>query len=221
MFFLINKPKGLTSHDVVNRMRQITAERRVGHGGTLDPNATGLLVIAVGRASTKKLDLFTKGLDKAYEAEIILGEERATDDEEGEVIATSTAKPTKNELFKIFKLFQGELMQMPPQYSAIKMCGQKAYALARKGKEAPLKPRKIVVKKAVILGYNYPRVWAVFEVSSGTYIRALARDIGRKLGTYAYLNNLKRTHVGKFSLGRAVDLNDLTPDNWRSLGCKL
>lgn len=216
MFLLLDKPKGITSHDVVGKIRKISGERKVGHGGTLDPNATGLIIIAIGRASTKKLEMFTKGMDKTYEAEIILGEERNTDDVEGTVVRKSGKIPTKNDIKKVLEKFTGESWQVPPDFSAIKKGGKKAYELSRLGKNVDLKPRKIVIKSATLLEYNYPRIEAVFEVSSGTYIRAIARDLGRELGTYAYLNNLKRTKIGKFGLERAVDLDILNSSNWEN-----
>ncbi len=221
MFLFINKPKNITSHDVVNKIRRITAQRRVGHGGTLDPNATGLIIVAIGRDSTKKLDMFTKGMDKTYEAEIILGEERNTDDAEGKVMRKSAKIPTKNNIDNILEKYTGEILQLPPDFSAIKKNGKKAYELARLGKNVDLAPRKIVVKKAVLKEYNYPRIKVVFEVSSGTYIRALARDIGRELGAFGYLNNLKRTKVGKFSLNRAVDLDNLNSSNWENYAIEI
>lgn len=216
MFLLLDKPKGITSHDVVGKIRKISGERKVGHGGTLDPNATGLIIIAIGRASTKKLEMFTKGMDKTYEAEIILGEERNTDDVEGTVVRKSGKIPTKNDIKKVLQKFTGESWQVPPDFSAIKKGGKKAYELSRLGKNMDLKPRKIVIKSATLLEYNYPRIEAVFEVSSGTYIRAIARDLGRELGTYAYLNNLKRIKIGKFGLERAVDLDILNSSNWEN-----
>jgi len=218
MFLLINKPKGMTSHDVVDRVRRLSHERKVGHGGTLDPNATGLLVVAIGRESTKKLDLFTKGMDKTYEAEMVLGQERDTDDVEGEMVAQSQIVPTKDEIMHVLDQFKGEQSQVPPSYSAIKKNGQKAYALARRGKAVELEARKITIKNIKLLQYNYPRILIEFEVSSGTYIRALARDIGRSLQTYAYLSNLKRTKVGKLKLEDAAELNKLTDENWKKYG---
>jgi tRNA pseudouridine55 synthase len=217
MLLLVDKPKGITSHDVVNQVRRITGERRVGHGGTLDPNATGLLVIGVGRESTKLLGEVTKNMPKEYEAEIILGEERSTDDSEGEItkIGHAPKKIVEKDIEELLLTFVGEQEQMPPIFSAIKKMGQKAYELARKGKIVDLDPRFITVYEAELLHFKYPVIKVRFAVSSGTYIRALARDMGRKLGTYGYLNNLKRTKIGKYRLSQAVSLDRLENSNWR------
>lgn len=209
MLLLIDKPKGMTSHDVIDYVRQKTGERRVGHGGTLDPNATGLLIVGVGRQSTKKLSQFNTQKDKVYEAEIILGQERDTDDIEGGVVKESDYQPKLAEIKKVLAKFNGEINQLPPAYSAIKIRGKKAYELARAGKRPKLKPRKVHIKKIKILGYTYPRLRLEFEVGSGTYIRALARDIGRALGTYAYLANLRRTQVGEYSVTEAMKLRQI------------
>lgn len=216
MFLLIDKAKGVTSHDVVYAVRKITGEKRVGHGGTLDPNATGLVVIGVTRAGTKELGKITKETTKEYVAELYLGEERTTDDPEGEIISKSDIKTLDEEVIKnVVKQFIGEQQQIPPIFSAIKMNGKKAYELARKGQDVEMKPRTITVYEAEILKYEYPLLEIRFKVSSGTYIRSLARDIGRKLGTYAYLSNLRRTKIGNIDISRAVKIDDLDSMNWK------
>ena len=216
MFLLIDKPKGMTSHDVVNRVRRVVGERKVGHGGTLDPNATGLLIVGVGRAATKRLGEIAQKTKKSYEAEIILGEERDTDDVEGRIVKKNEKeKPSKNNVEAVLKELTGEIEQIPPTFSAIKMDGKKAYELARKGKEVKMEVRKVTVYKSELADYQYPVLRVVFEVSSGTYIRALARDIGRKLGCGAYLVNLRRTQIGKFKIVQAVSLEGLDKDNWK------
>lgn len=211
MLLLIDKPKGITSHDVVDKVRKISGERRVGHAGTLDPNATGLLIVGVGREATKKLGEITKSTKKTYEAEIFLGEERDTDDAEGVTIskAKGLLPPGKNEIRKILASFMGEQKQTPPTYSALKIKGRKAYELARKGKKIELKPRKIAVYSIKLVDYQYPILKIRTTVSSGTYIRALARDIGKKLSCGAYLRNLRRTRVGKFDIKDAKKLEGL------------
>jgi len=218
MFLLINKPKGITSHDVVNKIRKFTGIKKVGHAGTLDPNATGLLIIGIKRQSTKKLGAISKNTTKTYEAEILLGEERTTDDVEGKVVNRNTnIKPSKKEVIKVLKKFTGELIQKPPIYSAIKVDGKKSYNLARKGKKVKLKPRKVIVYSIKLLAYKYPTLSIECKVSSGTYIRALARDIGKSLKTFAYLKNLKRTKIGKYSIKNAVNLESVSPNNWQEL----
>lgn len=206
---LVNKPKGLSSHDVVNRVRRATGEKRVGHGGTLDPNATGLLIIGVGREFTKKLGEVAQGMSKTYIAELTLGQTSTTDDSEGEITKLDTKIISLPEIKKVLKCFTGEQMQTPPIFSAIKLKGKKAYELARKGKEVKLNPRKINIYTIKLVSYDYPGLEIECEVSSGTYIRSLARDIGKKLGTGAYLNNLIRTRVGKYKLEDAMELNDI------------
>lgn len=205
MFLLIDKPKGITSHDVVNLVRVKTGEKRVGHAGTLDPNATGLLIVGVGRQSTKKLSDLAKNTKKTYVAEIYLGEERSTDDVEGEVTKKKKIKKvSKEKIEKVLKSFVGEQKQTPPMFSAIKIKGKPAYKLARKGQEINLKPRDITIYSIKLLDYDFPTLKIETQVSSGTYVRALARDIGRKLGTGAYLKNLRRTKIGKFDVKDAV-----------------
>ncbi len=217
MFLLIDKPKGMTSHDVVDRVRGITGERRVGHAGTLDPNATGLLILGIGRDSTKQLGKITRKGRKTYRAEIFLGEERETDDSEGKV--TSRVRgflvPAEKEIKKIVDSFRGEIRQIPPAFSAIKLKGKKAYQLARKGKEVHLPSRKITIHSIKVLDYNYPILAIECWVSSGTYIRALARDIGRKIGCGAYLKELRRTKIDGYWLTKAVKLDVLNKANWK------
>lgn len=223
MFLLIDKPKGITSHDVVDEVRRITGESKVGHAGTLDPNATGLLVIGVGREFTKKLGEIAKNTKKTYLAEIFLGEERDTDDFEGEIISKNSSfqTPSREKVKKALNSFVGEQQQVPPAFSAIKLKGKKAYELARKKKVFELKPRKITIHLVKLLDYNYPILNIKCEVSSGTYIRALARDLGKELGSGAYLKNLRRTKIGKFSLEMAVKLAGLNKQNWKKFGVKL
>lgn len=219
MFLLVDKPKGLTSHDVVDRIRKITGEKRVGHGGTLDPNATGLLVVGVGRQATKKLGKIAKTTKKTYIAEVFLGEEKNTDDVEGIKIEKSKNKDqnfiSRSKVLQVVKSFIGEQEQIPPVFSAIKIKGKKAYELAREGRKPKLAPRKITIYSIKLLNYQYPILKIRAEVSSGTYIRSLARDIGKKLGCGAYLRNLRRTKVGKFDIKEVVSLNELTGSNWK------
>lgn len=210
---LIDKPKGITSHDVIYRVRRATGIKKVGHGGTLDPNASGLLIVGVGRSATKTLGDFAKNKKKTYIAEITFGQERDTDDAEGEITLKSDIKPEKEKIIKELKKFIGKQKQTPPQYSAIKKGGQKAYDLARKGKEVILEPRNIEVFRAEFISYKYPLLKVEFEVSSGTYIRALARDLGRALGSVAYLSGLVRTKVGEYDLKDAKSLEEIENGN--------
>lgn len=216
MFILIDKPKGITSHDVVDRVREITGERRVGHAGTLDPNATGLLIIGVRRNATKNLWRIAKN-QKTYVAEICLGEERDTDDAEGEVISTcSSTIPDIKNIKKTLRSFVGEQKQVPPTFSAIKIKGEKAYEMARKGQKVKLRPRKVVIHSIKVLDYKFPILKIETKVSSGTYIRALARDIGRKLDCGAYLKELRRIKIGKFDVRSSVSLENISEENWKN-----
>lgn len=217
MFLLIDKKKGPTSHDVVARVRRITGDKKVGHAGTLDPMATGLLMVGVGRDSTKKLGKLTKGTSKAYLAEIFLGEERNTHDSEGKVVVEKKGfpKPKKALIESLLEELKGEIKQAPPKHSAIKVKGKKAYELAREGKEFSLKKRKVTIYDIRLVSYNFPILKIRVEVSAGTYIRALARDIGREIGCGAYLKNLRREKIGRYLVKEAVRLDGLTKDNWR------
>lgn len=207
---LIDKPKGWTSFDVVNKIRFTAAKERdkkpknikVGHAGTLDPLATGLLVVLVGKEYTKKASEYSK-MDKTYEVTMKLGEVSSTGDDEGEKTEVSNTKPTKDELVKAASSFIGDIMQTPHAYSAIKINGQRAYKIARRGEDVEIEPRKIRINSIDLTDYNYPKVRFVTSVSSGTYIRSLVEDIGKKLGTGAYMSDLRRTQVGEFKIEEA------------------
>ncbi len=213
-FLLIDKPAGMTSHDVIYRVKKITGEKKVGHAGTLDPLATGLLLVAVGRESTKRLGEFLKK-DKTYVARIKLGVETDTDDSEG--IAVNTNEhiiPTKDDIESVLQHFQGDIEQLPPSYSALKINGKKAYEIARSGGIVTLTPRKVQVHSISLTGYEYPHVDIEASVSSGTYIRSLARDIGRSLGTYGHIVALRRTELDRWEEKDAVTLESLTNTTW-------
>lgn len=216
MFLLIDKPKGITSHDVIDHLRKITGERRIGHAGTLDPNATGLLIVGVRRESTKLLGSITKDTTKTYIADIMLGATSDTEDSEGIITnSNSDLMPEKSDVEKLLKTFLGEQDQTPPIYSAIKIQGKKAYEVARKGQTIELSPRKIVIHSIKLIDYEYPSLKINCEVSAGTYIRSLARDIGEKLGTGGYLKELRRTKIGEYNIETAVELDKLTRDNYK------
>jgi tRNA pseudouridine55 synthase len=207
---LIDKPKGMTSHDVVGIVRKYTHEKRVGHAGTLDPNATGLLIVGVGREETKKLGELTKNTDKTYEAEIFIGESRDTDDVEGKITSKNEQIiPSIKDVQNVLKKFTGVQEQIPPSFSAIKLKGKKAYDLARKQIPLALAARKVTIHSLKLIDYDYPILKVICEVSSGTYIRSIARDIGKELGTGGYLLNLKRTKIGKYDLKDAIKLESL------------
>lgn len=200
---LIDKPKGWTSHDAVAKVRNIFKKQagqkiKVGHSGTLDPLATGLLVLLVG-SYTKRAAEFS-GLDKTYEAVMKLGETSTTGDDEGEKTKISSGQPSAEEIEAALHAFTGEIQQKPHAYSAVKVDGQRAYKIARAGKEVKIEPKAVTIHGIQLLEYTYPEVKFVAKVSSGTYIRSLAEDIGDNLGTGAYLTGLRRTMVGGFSV---------------------
>ena len=204
---MVDKPAGWTSFDVVNYVRRIVANAegkkpksvKVGHTGTLDPFATGLLVLLIGKDYTRRAGELAK-LDKTYEVTIRLGQTSSTGDTEGEITPVSDEKPTETELKAVLKEFIGDIMQTPPAYSAIKVNGQRAYKLARAGKEVVIEPRQVTINSLEIDDYSYPEVKFTVDVSSGTYIRSLVEDIGHALNTGAYTTALRRIKVGGFSL---------------------
>ena len=214
---LIAKPKGITSHDVVDRVRRITGERTVGHAGTLDPLAEGLLIILIGRDATRRQAEFMAG-EKEYVATVHLGAVSDTDDAEGTIEMTKPKAQIPNEIQinATLKRFTGEIQQVPPTYSAIKLKGRKAYELAREGTTPVIEPRTVEIKEIELLEYAYPLLRIRVVCGKGTYIRSLARDIGRTLGCGAYLTALTRTRSGAFHLDDAVSLDALTPENWIS-----
>ncbi|MFN3302021.1 MAG: tRNA pseudouridine(55) synthase TruB [Patescibacteria group bacterium] len=215
-FILIDKPKRITSHDVVNHLRKITGQRKIGHAGTLDPIATGLLILGIGRKATKKLSQFQK-LDKEYIVKIKLGAISDTFDSEGKIEKKKVEKiPNLNEVEEVLKIFVGEIEQIPPSFSAKKIKGKKAYQLARKGLKIKLKPIKVKIYKIEILNYSFPYLEIKVLCSSGTYIRSLANDIGEKLSCGGYVEELRRIKIGNFSVEKAVKLDDLNSENWRN-----
>lgn len=214
-YLLLDKPAGWTSHDVVAKVRAIikagTGQKaKVGHTGTLDPMATGLLVLVLG-SHTKRAGEFVK-LDKTYEAELTLGATSSTADVEGEVTPKSTQCPSESEAREVLNTFLGETMQTPPAFSAVKVAGQRAYKAARAGKMVEIEPRKVTIYEITDVAYAYPKLRFTAKVSSGTYIRSLAVDIGEKLGTGAYLSVLRRTKVGDFDVSRAIKVEQLSID---------
>ncbi|MDO5398156.1 MAG: tRNA pseudouridine(55) synthase TruB [bacterium] len=205
---IVDKPRGSSSHDMVSLMRRLTRIRRIGHTGTLDPMATGVLPLCIGCA-TKAADMLTLS-DKCYRAEMILGRTTSTLDSEGEVLDEHEVNVTEEEIRKAVKSFEGEIEQVPPMYSAIKQNGKKLYELAREGIEVERKARRVTINSIDILEINGKRI--VFEVScsKGTYIRTLCDDIGKKLGTGAYMSALRRIKTGCFTIDEAYTVEELT-----------
>jgi len=214
-FIFIEKPPKMTSHDVVERLRKITGIKKIGHSGTLDPLARGLLILGIGRKFTKKLSFFQKK-DKEYIATLKLGLVSNTFDKEGKIKKIEVKKiPKKKEVENVLKSFLGEIEQRPPLFSAKKIKGQKLYQLARKGIKIKPKKEKIKIYQILILIYSFPLLKIKVKCSSGTYIRSLASDIGKKLKTGALLQDLLRTKIGKFSLKKAIKLEKINKNNWK------
>jgi len=211
---LVDKPSGWTSHDVVARIRRVCGTRRVGHAGTLDPMATGVLVLGVGRAT--KLLTFLVGCDKGYAATVRLGESTVTDDAEGAVVASADAGDVSRAAIDAAVAgLTGAIQQVPSSVSAIKIDGQRSYARVRSGEDVKLAARPVTVSRFAVLDVRPAGtcldVDIEVEVSSGTYVRALARDLGSALGVGGHLTALRRTRVGRYAIADAVPLKGLEP----------
>ncbi len=215
---LIDKPRGWTSHDVVNWVRKRLRTRWIGHGGTLDPAAEGLLLIAVGVAT--RLVQYAVEADKSYVAHIVLGVSTTSDDLEGKQTRTShlSQPPSAAQLHAALEQFRGSFEQYPPSYSAIKIGGTPAYRKARAGMPVELPPRTVFVRKLQCLHYDYPDLVISIDCSKGFYVRSLARDLGTRLGTGGYLHGLVRTRIGTFTLSEAWSISELerilSPETW-------
>ncbi|MDP2632064.1 MAG: tRNA pseudouridine(55) synthase TruB [Candidatus Uhrbacteria bacterium] len=226
-FLLVDKPASITSHDVIDRLRKITGIKKIGHAGTLDPFATGLLIVAVGRKATREISKFV-GLGKEYEAEIVIGATTETLDSESEIIKDKKLTETslspsfeRNGIENAMGELTGTYDQIPPMHSAIKVKGKKLYELARKGIEIERTPRKVTISAFDLI--DEPKqedgltvIKALIKCSSGTYIRALARDLGEKIGTVAYTKNLRRTLIGEFNIKDSTALGDINAENWQN-----
>ena len=204
---VVDKPIGLTSHDVVQIIRRGTNIRRAGHTGTLDPRASGVLVVLLGPAV--RLSEYVSASDKRYQAVIQFGSTTDTYDADGQILTTNPVDITEEQLDQALQQFIGEIEQVPPPYSAVKVKGRKAYEMARAGEEVNLQPRKITVYTLELLEWSSPEAVIDVYCSSGTYIRSLANDLGKILGCGAHLAGLRRTKSGRFTLRDAVPLRKL------------
>jgi tRNA pseudouridine55 synthase len=229
---LVDKPADISSFGVVSKVRWLITQEvkrmhtergycheltqpitvckcktKVGHTGTLDPAATGLLVLAIGKYTKRVPELIKQ--DKTYEVTMCLGKTSTTGDKEGKITAVSDTQPTREQITEALVDFTGDLIQTPPAFSAIKIDGQRAYDLARKGKEVVIEPRPVKIYSNILKTYEYPLVTFDCEVGSGTYIRSLVEDIGAKLGTGAYMSDLRRTKIGAFDVTDAIQLDGL------------
>ncbi len=206
-WLLLNKPRGMTSTRAVALVKRLFRGTKVGHGGTLDPLAEGLLPIALGEA-TKTLSFVMDGI-KTYTFSAVWGEQRATDDAEGEVVATSTILPSAADIQGIISRFQGEILQVPPQYSALWVDGKRAYDLAREGSNVELSPRPVMIYALEVTQIEPHQAHFIATVGKGTYIRALVRDMANALKTCAYAGYIRRTRVGRFDISGALDAESL------------
>ena len=212
----IDKPTGMTSHDVVSRVRRITGQRRVGHAGTLDPSATGVLVVCLGQGT--RVVEYLMASDKLYQAQIRLGVSTDTHDAQGKVVAVAEVDVDKEESCRVRKVlasFVGSIQQVPPMYSALKQGGVPLYRLARQGITLQREPRSVVIHHIELLDWSPPLLTIQVKCSPGTYIRALARDLGQRLGYGAHLHSLIRLSSGHFTLEEAVSLDELAQGDWR------
>ena len=204
---IIDKPQDWTSQDVTARLRRVYGTRRIGHGGTLDPMATGVLPVFVGRA-TRGVEFFEHA-EKTYETELLLGVATDTEDTTGTVLFRREVSVTPGQLTAVLERFRGEIMQIPPMYSALKVNGQKLCDLARAGKEVERKPRRVTIREIRIEKIDLPRVTMEVTCSKGTYIRTLCQDIGEKLGCGGCMESLLRTRVERFTLEDAIKLGEV------------
>jgi tRNA pseudouridine55 synthase len=220
----IDKPIGWTSFDVVNYIRRKVADIegkkpknvKVGHAGTLDPFATGLLIVLVGKNYTKQAATYSKQ-DKVYEVSVRLGKVSSTGDPEGELQLVSEAVPSEQELQKACRSLTGTILQVPPAFSAIKVNGKRAYKLAREGKTVILEPREVTVHRLDVRNYDYPSAQLVAGVSSGTYIRSLVESIGDLLKVGAYTSELRRTSIGEHTIAMATSVEAINEASLQNL----
>jgi tRNA pseudouridine55 synthase len=203
----VDKPVGPTSHKVVSVVRKGTGVRKVGHAGTLDPRASGVLVLCLGSAT--RLSEFLSTASKRYEAVIRFGSSTETYDAEGDFVHVTGAAPSLDDIRELLPSFRGEIEQVPPAYSAIKVKGRKAYEMARSGEDVELEAREVTIYKLSIMDYNPPDLTLDIECSAGTYIRSIANDLGEQLSTGAHLANLRRVKAGPFELKDCIPLTQL------------
>lgn len=211
----VDKPQGWTSHDIVGRLRRVTGIRKIGHAGTLDPLATGVLVVAVGRA-TRLLE-YIVGQPKQYTTTVKLGEITDSYDADGDIVECHEVAVSKQDIAAVLPQFIGDIDQLPPIFSAIKKDGQPLYKLARQGKEVTVEPRRVSIKSLETVGFESPNLRLRVDCGTGTYIRSLAHDIGQALGCGGHVAELRRTRVGGFTSEDAVPIDEITPENVASL----
>jgi tRNA pseudouridine55 synthase len=208
----VNKPSGCSSRDVVDRVERLVRPAKAGHAGTLDPLATGVLVICVGQAT--RLIEYVQRMPKRYRSVFMLGQRSETDDTEGEVIEVPDAPvPSRATLESAIEGFVGEIEQRPPAYSAVKIGGRRAYKLARAGKTVQLAARPVTIHNLTIARYDYPELELDIECGSGTYVRSLGRDIAAAVGTHAVMTKLDRVAIGPFDVNEAIKIDELSAES--------
>ncbi len=209
----LHKPGGMTSRDLVNKVQRLVRPVKVGHAGTLDPMATGVLLVCVGPA-TRLVTMLQEG-SKTYVAEFLLGQSSDTDDNTGQITHHSTpaSLPTRGEIVECLQTMQGAISQVPPAFSAVHVNGRRAYSLAREGQEITLNAKDVVIHSIQVLTYEWPRLELEIVCGSGTYVRSIARDLGQKLGCGGLMSRLERTSIGDFSIAESVAFEELTSDN--------
>jgi len=210
----LDKPYGMTSTQAVAAVRRALNAQKIGHAGTLDPLATGILPIALGEA-TKTIPYVQDDI-KTYQFTITWGEERSTDDLEGEIVKSSDRRPTKEQIIALLPQFTGEILQTPPIYSAIKINGERAYDLARDGEEPEMPPRLIYIEKISLISTEENTASFEMVCGKGTYVRSVGREMGRLLGCYGYISTLRRTKVGCFTENEAIFLDKITTHDYTS-----
>ncbi|MGQ9562001.1 MAG: tRNA pseudouridine(55) synthase TruB [Thermogutta sp.] len=212
--FCLNKPAGMTSRDAVNLLQRFMRRVRLGHAGTLDPLATGVLVVCVGPVT--RLIPFVQELPKLYRATFLLGHSSPTDDVDGEVTELATAPiPSHEQIAGVLPEFTGTILQRPPVYSAVKIEGRRCYEWARQGVPREPQPRPVTIYELKILRYAYPELELEIHCGSGTYVRSVGRDLAQRLGTAAAMSQLTRLAVGHFLIEQSIDPRELGPHNWR------
>lgn len=208
----LNKPTGVTSRRVVDRVGRLVKPAKVGHAGTLDPLATGVLVLGIGQAT--RLVEYVQEMSKHYRATFLLGRTSTTEDVDGEVtLLEDAARPSRDQLERAAAAMKGEIEQRPPNYSALKVAGRRAYDLARAGQQVELAPRRVRIHRLEIVRYEYPELCMDVECGRGTYVRSLGRDLAERTGTAAVMSALERTAIGRFTIAEAVDPDTLTAGN--------
>ena len=208
----LHKPTGATSRQVVDQVDRLVRPAKAGHAGTLDPLASGVLVVCVG-AATRLID-YVQRMPKRYIGTFLLGRQSPTEDIEGEIkVLDDPPEPTREEIDRAAQEFLGEIMQRPPAFSALKVAGRRAYDLARAGRQVTLAPRPVMIHELRVRDYNYPELTLEIQCGSGTYVRSLGRDLAERLGTAAVMSALVRTAIGEFRLEKASMPHELTAEN--------